>query len=79
MRNAIWILWPSFLVAAGAEAVFFAVFDPGELTVFGHSPSLSRTAIYSIGFFVFWGFAAASSGLTLLLQRPSPEINRPRS
>jgi hypothetical protein len=77
MRHAIWILWPSFLVAAGAEAVFFTVFDPGELTVFGHSPSLSRTAIYSIGFFLFWGFAAASSGLTLLLQRSSPEVNRP--
>ena len=78
MRSLIWILWPSFLVAAGAEALCFAVLDPGELTVFGHSPSLSRTAIYSIGFFVFWGFAAASSGLTLLLQRSSQEVNDSR-
>ena len=76
LRNAICILWPSFLAAAAAEGLFFAVFDPSELTLFGHSPSLSRTAIYSIGFFLFWGFAATSSGLTWLLQRSSPEINR---
>jgi len=76
LRNAIWILWPSFLVAAAAETLFFALFDPGELTLFGHSPSLSRTAIYSIGFFLFWGFTAASSGLTWLLQRSSSETKR---
>jgi hypothetical protein len=52
------------------------VIDPGELTLFGHSPSLSRTAIYSIGFFLFWGFTAASSGLTWLLQRSSSDKNR---
>jgi hypothetical protein len=67
MRNAIRILWPSFLVAAAAEMVFFALFDPGELTFFGRPLELSRTAIYSIGFFLFWGFAAASSALSLSL------------
>ncbi len=77
MRSLIWILWPSFLVAAGAEALCFAMLDPGELTVFGHSPSLSRTAIYSIVFFAFWGFAAASSGLTLLLQHSSHDVDDP--
>jgi len=66
-----WILWPSFLVAAVAEMIFFAVFDPGELTLFGRSLELSRTAIYSMGFFLFWAFAAASSGLSLYLQRGS--------
>jgi len=71
MQRAMWILWPSFLVAAVAEMVFFAVFDPGELTLFGHSLELSRIAVYSIGFFMFWIFAAASSGLSLYLQRGS--------
>jgi len=71
MKRVMWILWPSFLVAALAEMIFFAVFDPGELTLFGRSPELSRTAIYSIGFFLFWAFAAASSGLSLYLQRGS--------
>jgi len=69
MKRAMWILWPSFLVAAVAEMVFFAVFDPGELTLFGRSLELSRTAVYSIGFFLFWAFAATSSGLSLYLAR----------
>lgn len=69
MQRAMWILWPSFLIAAVAEGVFFSVFDPGELTLFGQPFELSRTAMYSIGFFFFWGFAAASSGLSLFLER----------
>ena len=72
MQRAVLILWPSFLVAAAAEMVFFALFDPGELTFFGQPLEVSRTATYSIGFFLFWGFAAASSALTHFLDR----INR---
>jgi hypothetical protein len=71
MRTAIRILWPSFLVAAAAEMVFFALLDPGELTFFGRPLELSRTAIYSIGFFLFWGFAAASSALSVGLDAGS--------
>jgi hypothetical protein len=71
MQKAIWVLWPSFLVAAAAETVFFALFDPGETSFFGHSLELSRTAVYSIGFFFFWAFAAASSALSLYLGRDS--------
>ena len=69
MQRTMWILWPSFLVAAVAEMVFFAVFDPGELTLFGRSIELSRTAMYSIGFFMFWGLGAASSWLSMFLER----------
>jgi hypothetical protein len=67
MQDAIRILWPSFLVAAVAEMAFFALFDPGELSFFGQPLELSRTAVYSIGFFLFWAFAAASSALSLSL------------
>jgi hypothetical protein len=67
MHTAIRILWPSFLVAAAAEMAFFAVLDPGELSFFGRPLELSRIAIYSIGFFLFWGLAAASSALSLYL------------
>jgi hypothetical protein len=67
MQKAIWILWPSFLVAAAAEMAFFGLFDPGELVFFGQPLELSRTAIYSIGFFFFWGFAAVSSALSVYL------------
>ena len=69
MKRAMWILWPSFLVGGVAEAVFFTVFDPIDLHLFGNPLELSRTAVYTLGFFIFWSFAAASSALTCFLQR----------
>ena len=75
-KRLIWILWPSFIVAGAALAVFFTVFDPQDLHFFGEPLELSRMAIYSVGFFLFWVFAAASSALTCFFQRTSAEINR---
>ena len=75
-QKAMWVLWPSFLVAGVAEMVFFALFDPGDLSLLGRPLELSRTAIYSIGFFLFWGFAAASSGISLYLEHGSSEAKR---
>jgi len=75
-QKAMWILWPSFLVAGAAETVFFTLFDPGDLSLFGQPLELSRTAVYSIGFFLFWGFAAASSGISLYLEHGSSEAKR---
>lgn len=75
MKKAIWILWPSFIVAGVAEVLFFTVFDPADFRLFGPL-GLSRMAAYSIGFFLFWAFAAASSAFTCFLQRSSHEINR---
>jgi len=77
MQRLVWILWPSFIVAGIAEAVFFTLFDPTELSLFGQPlEGASRMAIYSVGFFVFWLFAAGSSAFTCFLQRTSSEINR---
>jgi hypothetical protein len=76
MQRAIWILWPSFIVAGVAEALFFIAFDPMDIAVFGQPTQLSRTAVYSLGFFFFWAMAAASSALTCFLQRGAAEINR---
>jgi len=75
VKKAIWILWPSFLVACVAELVFFSVFDPVDFQLFGPL-GLSRRAGYSIGFFLFWGIAASSSALTCFLQRSAGEVNR---
>ena len=75
MKTAVWILWPSFLVACVAELLFFSVFDPVDFQLFGPL-GLSRRAGYSIGFFLFWGITAASSALTLVLQKSAIEINR---
>ena len=40
MRQMIWILWPSFVVAGVAEAVFFTLIDPQELYLFGDPVNL---------------------------------------
>jgi hypothetical protein len=78
-KRLIYILWPAFIVAGIAEGLFFTLFDPTELRLFDREITLSRTAVYSIGFFAFWVFAAASSALTCFFQRSSSELNRPGS
>ncbi len=78
-RRLIYILWPSFIVAGIAEAVFFTLFDPMDLRLFGRDLGLSRLAVYSLGFFAFWAFAAGSSALTCFFQRSADELNRRRA
>ena len=75
-QRLIWILWPSFIVGGVAEAVFFTLFDPSELAIFGDTHGLSRIAVYSLGFFLFWLFAAASSALTCFLQQGADSGSR---
>ena len=76
MRNWMVILWPSFLVGGVGEVLFFTVFDPKQLYLFGEPVSLSRLAVYSIGFFLCWAFAASSRALTCYLRRRADEVNR---
>lgn len=76
MRQAIWILWPSFLTGGLANTVFFTLVDPMSLTVFEHMHDYNRLGIYSLGFFFFWAFGAMSSALTCFFQRSAEEINR---
>jgi hypothetical protein len=76
-KRLMWILWPSFIVGGIAEAVFFTLIDPQELYLLGEPVHWSRTAVYSVGFFLFWIVAAASSAFTCFLQRSAAEINKP--
>jgi hypothetical protein len=69
MRTLMWILWPSFLVAVPATGIYFSLFDPVDLDVFGVHVSANRIAAYTIGFLAFWMLAAFSSLMTLLLAR----------
>ena len=75
-QRLISILWPAFIIGAVAEGLFFTIFDPTDLSLLGNPLHATRTAIYSVGFFAFWGVAACSSALTLFFQRTSAEINR---
>jgi hypothetical protein len=71
-----WIVWPAFLVAAVLEMVVFALVDPSTLHWFGQPVALSREAVYTLSFFVFWGMTMASSALTVLLAMSPFEVNR---
>lgn len=74
-KAVIGVLWPSFVVAGVAEMVFFTLFDPVELHLLGDPVVVGSLAAYTIGFFVFWAFCAASSALTCFLQRSAAEVN----
>jgi hypothetical protein len=70
------ILWPSFLMAGVLEMLVFAVVDPSELHWFGGPPiELSRQAIYTLSFMIFWLVISLAGALTALLEesRSGPE------
>lgn len=66
-RLAMVILWPSFLVAAMAEGLFFSLLDPQDLRLGGEGITLSPLAAYSLGFFLFWLFCALAAMLSYYL------------
>jgi hypothetical protein len=68
MKRLMWVLWPSFLVAIVMDGVVFSSFDPLEIAYNGEPLFDNRMAAYTMGFFVFWLFAAGSSALTCYLQ-----------
>ena len=70
-KRVMWVVWPAFLVAGVAEALFFTVFDPIDLHFFGAPLDISREAIYTLGFFGFWALGIASSALTVFLEGSS--------
>lgn len=75
-QRMMWIAWPAFLVAAILEMIVFAMVDPSDLHWFGQPMGLSRNAVYTLAFFVFWGVTMASSALTTLLSMSPFEVNR---
>ncbi|MFN7571319.1 MAG: hypothetical protein ACK5TK_07695 [Betaproteobacteria bacterium] len=75
-QRLLWVLWPSFLVAAVAELFLFAAFDPADLHLFGTPVQANRMTVYAAGFFLLWAATAAASALTVFLQRSPFEVNR---
>jgi hypothetical protein len=71
-RRALVVLWPAFLMAGVLEMVVFAVVDPSALHGFDATAlQWSRSAVYSLAFFVFWGVIACASAITMWLDAPS--------
>jgi hypothetical protein len=77
------IVWPAFLVAGLMEMLVFAFVDPQDLRGLQQGWALSPEAIYTLAFFVFWGLAMLSSGLTTVLSlspsaldcKPTPQAH----
>ena len=68
------VVWISFLSAAIATMVFFAMFDPVELGgLIDEDLQFSRDAGYAVGFFFFWALCALCSGVTAFLVRTAPK------
>lgn len=65
------VIWPAFLAACLLEAAVFAFVDPLDLSWAGGSLGWSRQAVYTLGFFAFWGACIVSSLTALALACPS--------
>jgi hypothetical protein len=68
------VVWISFLSAAVATMLFFAIFDPVELlATVDPELEVGRQAGYAMGFFFFWIISAACAGVTAWLVRTAPK------
>ena len=70
------VLWPSFIAAGIANSFFFTFFEPQALLYAGGYAEHSNTAVYSIGFFLFWLLTSVSSLMTSYFVKPCDEVNK---
>lgn len=70
------VVWPSFFAAGVATMVFFAMFDPAQLSrIAWIGVEVDRKLGYTIGFFLLWSCTFFSSLFTSWLSQPR---RRPR-
>ena len=73
------VVWISFLTAAIGTMLFFAIFDPVDLTgIFDEELDIGSEAGYAAGFFFFWLLSAIASGVTAWLVRTAPKRAKKR-
>ena len=73
------VVWISFLNAAIGTMLFFALFDPVELSgIFDEDLDIGREAGYAVGFFFFWVLSALASAVTAWLVRTAPKRDKKR-
>ena len=70
-----WTAWPAFLAAAVMEMVVFAFVDPLDVHWLGAPLDWSRSAVYTLAFFAFWGVTLAGGLMTVMLGRSVSELN----
>lgn len=73
------VAWVSFVAAAVASMVFFAMLDPEDLAEITTFPiQLSPIGGYSMGFLLFWLLTGATgSALNVMLSLPSAKLRKP--
>jgi hypothetical protein len=71
----LWIMWPAFLAACALELIVFAFVDPLELQWSGQALGISRQAVYTGSFFVFWLVSIGACALTTMLRLAPAEVN----
>jgi len=76
IQRVIAILWPSFLMAGIATILFTTAFDP--VLVFDNQ-DIGRIGLYSICFFVFWFFGAATAATTCYFLKPCATMRKIRA
>lgn len=65
------MLWSAFLAACLGSLLGFAWLDPGELLAARDGPDwLTPTAVYTLGFFLFFVVGFSSAILSVYLTRP---------
>ncbi|MBX3607395.1 MAG: hypothetical protein KF788_19095 [Piscinibacter sp.] len=63
-------------MAGVLEMLVFVVVDPGDLRWFGADPvDLSRQAVYTVTFLIFWAVISVAGALTMLLGVGADEVN----
>ncbi len=68
VERVLLVLWPAFVMAGILEALVFVVVDPESLTWFGGPPvELSRQAVYTVSFLIFWAVISAAGGVSAML------------
>ena len=68
------VVWISFLAAAIGTMVFFALFDPVDLTgILKKRNNLRQKDKKADGFFFFWVLCALCSAVTAYLVRTAPK------
>ena len=70
-KYIMWVLWPSFIAAGMGVGILFTLVDPTELIILGQPLHASRTAVYTLGFFILWAICAAASAMSCFLQATS--------
>ena len=69
--RALTVLWPAFLMAGVLETFVFALVDPSDLRWFGgEAIGLSRQAIYTLAFLIFWALISAAAAISAWLAAP---------